>query len=146
MKILRATTKTQGQRANDFSWTDEGEIVNWGAFECDREEVDGHCGCRRSLCGLNSLKATTTFIVTNEPHMTRSDLILLIVESMERGGWGTKDGVLPLAKQNAMDISAIASGYPEGTILERRGDWFNVRKEIINGDNNKSSNNSYNAQ
>jgi len=62
MKLLVATTQTQGQRQNDFCWATPGEILHFGS-ECDREGIDGACGCKRSLSGLDSLKATTTMIV-----------------------------------------------------------------------------------
>ena len=50
MKLLVATTKTQGQRKNDFCWVPEDEIVQF-AFVCDGEKIDGSCGCRRSMSG-----------------------------------------------------------------------------------------------
>jgi len=62
MKVLVATEETQGHRKTDFCWTEEGELVFFGS-ECTRETIDGECGCRRSLCGLRTRKATTTFRV-----------------------------------------------------------------------------------
>src|SRR3990172_8245236 len=60
VKVLVATAETQGERSNDFCHTVEGELVTWPALECSGESVDGGCGCRRALCGVGSLKATTT--------------------------------------------------------------------------------------
>ena len=40
-------------------WCEEGELVRF-ATECDGERVDGRCGCRRSMTGMSTLKATTT--------------------------------------------------------------------------------------
>ena len=51
MKVLVGTKETQGQRSNDFSWAEDGELVMFGS-ECDREDVDGTCGCRRAMSGL----------------------------------------------------------------------------------------------
>ena len=62
MKILVATKEGQGQRKNDFCWAEEGEVVKFPS-ECDRETVDGRCGCRRSMSGANSLKGTKTMKV-----------------------------------------------------------------------------------
>ena len=59
-KVLTATAATQGMRKNDFSHTEEGELVTYG-LECDCEQVDGVCGCKRSLVGRSTHKATTTF-------------------------------------------------------------------------------------
>ncbi len=61
MKVLTATTKTQGARKNDFCFCDEGEMVMLGS-ECDGETADGSCGCKRArsphwatACGRLSL-------------------------------------------------------------------------------------------
>ena len=64
MKILVATKETQGFRDSDFSWAREGELVRFDS-ECDRDKnrIDGGCGCRRSMVGLETGRATTTFKV-----------------------------------------------------------------------------------
>lgn len=51
MKIITATSQTQGQRASDFSFCIEGELVTYATVICDRdreEGPDGGCGCGRS--------------------------------------------------------------------------------------------------
>jgi hypothetical protein len=59
MKVFVSTKDGQGIRNNDFSWTNEGELVKF-ALECDGEKIDGKCGCRRSMSGFDTHKATTT--------------------------------------------------------------------------------------
>lgn len=58
MKVFVATKEGQGLRENDFSHTDEGELVLF-SYGCDRDKdnVDGGCGCRRGMNGFNTLKA-----------------------------------------------------------------------------------------
>lgn len=126
IKVLIATSKTQGFRANDFSHTEEGELVGFGALECDREQVDGHCGCRRSLVGLRSGKATTTFKVAE----MECDLSAEISRSLINNGWGGvgEDEIAKIAKDDAKGIQHIASGFAVGTVLERRGETYKNRK------------------
>ena len=61
MKVLVATSQTQGQRENDFNFCVEGELVTVGLVcATDRYDPDGGCGCGRAFAGLNSHRATTT--------------------------------------------------------------------------------------
>src|SRR5688572_27337393 len=62
MKVIVATSKLQGQRKSDFCHATEGELVVF-PFQCDGEKIDGPCGCRRSMSGIDSGKATTTMMV-----------------------------------------------------------------------------------
>ena len=56
MKVLVSTHETQGERASDFCWVPDGELVGF-AFECDtdRDDIDGGCGCRRAMSGLAAM-------------------------------------------------------------------------------------------
>ena len=85
MKVLVATNEGQKQRKNDFSHTTEGEFVKFG-FECDGETVDGNCGCKRGMVGFDTLKATTTFKVT-EKDISKENYISRLLESERRAGW-----------------------------------------------------------
>jgi len=122
MKILVATKQTQGQRKNDFSWTDDGEILCFG-FECDHS-VDGPCGCRRSLNGLNTRKATTTMMVADLP-LTKEALQALIFKSEAQAGWRPTE--VDTAK-HAEALIDLAESFPVGAVLERRGEVFKRRK------------------
>jgi hypothetical protein len=65
MNVLTASTQTHGWRDNDFCWTVEGELVVFPPIECGRGSIDDVCGCRRSMAGLVSHRATTTIEVTD---------------------------------------------------------------------------------
>jgi len=122
MRILVATTKTQGARKNDFCFVPEAEPVMFG-FECDNEPIDGGCGCRRAMVGIGCLKATTTVAVAETP-MDRDGLIAAFVESSKRSGFNfTAAEVAPMAD----DLLRIAGRFAAGTVLERRGDAFRAR-------------------
>jgi len=123
MKVLVATKETQGKRKNDFSYTDSGEPVRF-AFECDGESVDGRCGCRRSMCGMNSLKATTTVQVKNEK-LSLKEYKSKIQKSLQKGGWNLTEKIIA---DEAKELLRIANHFPEGTVLEKRGDGFAARK------------------
>ena len=124
LNVFVATQKTQGQRKNDFCHAIEGEIVRVGS-QCDRERVDGRCGCRRCLVGLQSGKGTTTFL-TVEQEITESQLIEMVRQSLETGGWlkfMTADDV----KEEARQILTLAKPFPVGSVVERRGDIVQQR-------------------
>ena len=77
MKFLVATTKTQGQRDNDFFWTQENELVYIG-FECGSggRKADSYCGCVRDFNGIETKKGTTTALVVDMP-ITKATYISL---------------------------------------------------------------------
>ncbi|MBI4473737.1 MAG: hypothetical protein HY646_13805 [Acidobacteria bacterium] len=83
IKGLVSTKLTQGQRANDFSFVPEGELV-FAGFKCTGERPDDRCGCARSLCGAISQKATTTFVVAE---FEREVLVAEMLAMKARGGW-----------------------------------------------------------
>ena len=124
LPVLTATQQTQGNRASDFCYATVGELVRFGS-ECDGEPIDGSCGCRRSLAGLDSGKSTTTFCVTRLP-LSRRELLAKFTESLRRTGW------LELLEPGAVDQLVdehlgIARAFPAGAILERRGDEIRQR-------------------
>jgi hypothetical protein len=122
MKLLVATKQGQGKRANDFFWANEGEIVRFG-MECDGEEVDGGCGCRRALSGITTAKGTTTMEVAELP-IDAKDLTNLMVVSLKLGGW---DALVDQAQGLAQEMLAAAEPFPVGAIVERRGDEIQIR-------------------
>lgn len=124
MKILVSTKKTQGQRKNDFSFVPEDEIVKFG-FECDGERVDGSCGCRRSLVGTACKKATTTFKVA-ERDITTKELAQIIYASYQNSGWTTV--TMEVAKEDAQELSRIATHFGVDDVLEKRGSRFSLRR------------------
>lgn len=126
--VLVATKETQGRRKNDYSHATEGEIVSFG-MECDRESVDGKCGCKRALVGTQSLKATTTMKV-EERDLTEAQLAEIVYKGLEKGGWtkiGTEVENRKWAADNAHDLLDIAKSFRAGDIVEKRGGTYYSR-------------------
>ena len=52
MHVLTATSQSQGQRSNDYTFTIEGELVRLDdVCATDRADPDGGCGCGRGFAG-----------------------------------------------------------------------------------------------
>lgn len=120
MKLLTATSRTQGQRDNDFTFCIEGELVIVGPVFCeaDQEDPDGGCGCGRSFGGLNSDKGTTTAVVS-DLDFTPEDAALAIRSALEQSNF--------IKYMDPEDVDAaireaieLADEYAVGTVLERR--------------------------
>jgi len=128
MRVLVSTHETQGYRKNDFCWANDGELVNFH-FECDGETVDGHCGCHRSLSGLESHKATTTVKVV-EMEITLRELAERIRASLKAAGWleySNEQEIIAWVNQDAGELTKVAKYFPVGTVLEKRGGSFQNR-------------------
>lgn len=128
MKVFVATKEKQGVRNNDFNFTNEGELVKLG-FECDGESVDGECGCKRGVCGIDTHKATTTFTIEDRDN-TEKEYIELMLESEKKAGWINKDTDKETLKEfedSAKYLLELACGFNVGDILERRGAKIQVR-------------------
>jgi hypothetical protein len=123
MKLLTATSRTQGQRASDFTWCIEGELVTTGKPICargDREGPDGGCGCGRSFGGLHSGKSTTTAMIRDLP-FTMEDLALAVRAFREDGGWfDLADDPDGWVAEEVAELIAAAEPYPVGAVLESR--------------------------
>lgn len=124
MKLLVSTTSTQGQRANDFCFVPEGELVHWFGLVCGKDtdgqtgvpDPDGPCGCGRSFVGLESQKGTTTARVIEVPQRDRA--------AVQRA--------LALALRARMDDAALPlAAFPVGTIVERRGEGLQARASCV---------------
>lgn len=120
MKLLTATSRTQGQRDNDFTFCVEGELVIVALMVCetDRQDPDGGCGCGRSFGGLNSGKATTTALVS-DLDFTRGDAALAIRSALEQSNF-----ISLMDPEDLDDVIAdtleLADGFPVGTVVEQR--------------------------
>lgn len=129
MKAFVATKESQGKRKNDFNFCKEGEFVYFG-MECCGESIDGECGCRRDLCGFETLKGTTTFKVI-ETEITENEYIKKFLESQRKAGWlNKKSEELTVEKfmEEAKIVLDIAKEFPVEKILEKRGNKIQVRK------------------
>jgi hypothetical protein len=133
MKVLVSTRETQGFRKSDFCFVPEGELVGFG-MECDGEKVDGGCGCRRSMVGLLCMKATTTIAVC-ESELTEEYLFKKIMEHLEKSGWAAlmKEETEKNAKADLRSLVRLSEIFPSGSIIEKRGTQFMVRKATVDG-------------
>lgn len=128
MKVLVATGETQGQRGNDFNWCRENEPVKFGS-ECDGEAVDGSCGCRRSMAGVETNKSTTTMKVV-WMDLTRDELAELLLDNYKRAGWYKAmgpEGAEERSKKEADELLRMAASFPVGCVVEKRGDTLQIR-------------------
>ncbi len=123
MKVLAATSRTQGQRSNDFHWCIEGELVHFGMVcAADLNDPDGGCGCGRSFAGLNSHRATTTAIVREIEGYSTADYVEAIRSSLSQQGWDASS-----AGDEAGELMAIVADWPVGAVAERRLYTVSVR-------------------
>ena len=128
-KILVSTKRMQGQRRNDFCWVPEGEIVGFTG-ECDDDGIDGSCGCRRSFTGLECGKGTTTVEVAYCPQFGPKRLARMIFTRMEADGWVRglgEDEARQMAEADAKELLRLASAWPPGQVVEKRGDLLRGR-------------------
>ena len=128
MKILVATGETQRQRGNDFMWCREGEPVKFGS-ECDGEDIDGRCGCKRSMAGVESNKSTTTMKVV-WMDLTRDELADMLLDNYKRAGWYKlmgPEGAEERSKSEAAELLRMTADFPVGCVVEKRGDTLQIR-------------------
>lgn len=131
MKIFVATSQTQGERWNDFCFAADGEIVRFGVEHLG-DELDGLCGCRRAMYGVESARATTTVKVV-ESDMLPADFRRLISSSFLASINATEveiDLAVEVASIMADFLMQVAAEYQTGQVLERRGDYFEVRDDL----------------
>lgn len=123
MKVLVATLLTQGQRANDHSYTVEGELVFiLPACRKDADDPDGPCGCGRSFAGVVSARATTTARIADLPDVTGEDYIEALAVGLQDQGYPAD-----WAPEMVSAYAELASGLPVGAVLERRLDYVQCR-------------------
>jgi hypothetical protein len=133
MKVLAATSQTQGWRDNDFCCAVEGELVLFPPIECGWGSIDDHCGCRRSMAGLSSHRSTTTVKVADRREIDPDMYFTLVSDVLGNMGFITEElmrdpEVIEWVRDTTHDLMRIARAFPVGTVLERRGDWVNVRQ------------------
>lgn len=129
MKMLVATKETQGQRLDDFSFTDEGELVRFPSFECDHS-IDGRCGCRRSMAGTKSRRATTTMKIVDSP-MSREQFEDKLARSLAEAGWlkiYSSERADEIVREDADELLKTADAFQIGDVIEKRGNEIKVRK------------------
>ena len=129
MRLFASTTKTQGDKKNDFNFLPNGEYVTMG-FVCGRDEADpdGGCGCGRSFEGVDHLRAATTAEVV-EVDFDRQDWIEIVRHSKIKAGWGEMDDFDAFYMAVADEALEIAADLPVGTIVGRRLDEIVIRRD-----------------
>jgi hypothetical protein len=125
MKVLVATSLTQGRRGNDFCGAVESELVfirppcplyaGTGSPDCP-------CGCGRGFAGLVSGQASTTALVLDLPDASRSEYIDALGTGLEGLGCPGR-----FAADIADSLIDLVAAWPVGTIVERRMDDFMPR-------------------
>ncbi len=123
MKVLVATRRTQGSRADDFHWGIDGELV-WISEVCatDRRGVGKGCGCGRAFAGLVSHRAGTTAEVRDIPEMTMPEYEKALAAGLADAGWPAS-----WAPEMAREQARFAAGWDEGAVIERNLDTFTER-------------------
>ena len=133
MRVLVATSATQGTRATDFAYCIEGELI-WLHPICSTSENNpyGSCGCGRSFSGLSSTRHTTTAVVRDIPGLTRPEYLAASMAGLELMGWCPDCSDLPVA--DFVDwLLAVAGDLPEGTVVERQAFEVTVRGSLGSG-------------
>jgi hypothetical protein len=126
MKLLVITHEGQGKRKNDFCFPEEGEIAFFGS-ECDHEKVDGACGCKRSMVGLDSLTGSTTMKVA-DVSITRQELEeRLSHHFMENWNFDAATAKTEAAAM-ATQLIRLVMAFPVGALIERRGSRLQGRE------------------
>jgi hypothetical protein len=132
MKLLTATSQTQGTRPGDFCSAVEGELVVLGwVCGCGRGGPDGACGCGRAFTGTNSLRATTTAMV-RDLELSVADVRLAVEAHLVAAGTGPEslgaDVFADHLEECVHDVVHVAGGFTAGTVLERRLDSVQPRQ------------------
>lgn len=124
MKVLTASSRTQGQRGSDFTWCIDGELVTPHVVICGKDlaDPDGGCGCGRAFSGLNSHTSTTTAMVRDLDWLTFEDLTEAVRQYRVNTGYAelAGDEAGELVQAEAADIAETAAEYDDGAVLEIR--------------------------
>jgi hypothetical protein len=126
MKVLVATTETQGMFEDDYCWTVDGELVYIQSVSCP----DPLCGCTRGFAGLSSARATTTAVVVDRPNLQIGDLADALSDSLERSGWlrgRSENETVEIVSELLTMLVNITEPAEPGSIVRRNGDMAYVK-------------------
>ena len=126
MRVLRATTATNGDVAGDYAAGVPGELVYLGLVcATDRKDPDGGCGCGRGFSGLNSARATTTAVVADVP-LSETEVREAYRSGLTAQGWinprMSETEVGEFLDEVVGVVTHIAEHFQVGTVLGRRLD------------------------
>lgn len=126
MKVLVATRCGQGCRPNDYFFAEEGEPV-YLSLVCatDEDDPDGSCGCGRAFSGVRSHRATSTSCAVHWLG-TKEEYVSLMAEGLS-GALGAEWATPRLVEEAAQEMLELASVFPVGVVLERRGEIVQTR-------------------
>lgn len=120
MKIIVATSETQGQQPGDFNYVPEGEVVIVSDCDC----LHAVCECSRSMVGALCGRGTTTMKVI-ESDLTRYDYLCLIREANKcYEGLGIDQSVFDAQADALLEL---ATQFPAGAVIERNREVFQQR-------------------
>jgi len=123
MKVLVATSKTQGAREDDFSRTVDGELVfDAGPCVAVLEGAVWDCDCSIAFRGVASAELTTTAVVADLP-MGLKEYQRAVRDGLRRMGICAE-----CAKSCGHAARMLALRWPIGTVLERDRWQFGARE------------------
>lgn len=131
IKVFVATKETQGQRANDFCFVPEGEVVTFPSSVCTNQKADDSCGCARSLTGTKTHKATTTAKVALLQG-GKPQLLLTLREFLHSAGWAeymTPEEQRVSIEEDARELIRVASMFAVGDVVEYRDGVMTQRRK-----------------
>lgn len=131
MKVFVATKEKQGERASDFFWTKEGELVTFGLVcGSGRCGIDDGCGCQRSMIGVASRKGTTTVKVVSKRTLTEEDYVRSLLASHCKAYRAKADDPKVIAEvtAEAKELLRIANEFDVDDVIEIRGEQIQVRE------------------
>jgi hypothetical protein len=107
--------------------------VAFPTIECGHGSIDDNCGCRRSMAGIVSHRATTTMKVADKDGLDPDTYFTLISDGLKDQGYVT-DALKADPEVNEWlhhltdELMYLAGRVPPGTVLEWRGEFINVRQ------------------
>ena len=129
MKVFVATSEGQGLRPSDFFNSKEGNIVFFTA-ECgsDVNNIDGSCGCRRSM--EDSESGTTTTFKVADLEINREEYFKkyndYLIESRDFDPEEVAENPSYIQEDPEALLKA-AELFPIGEVLEKRGNDIQPR-------------------
>jgi hypothetical protein len=122
MRVLVATTDGQGDVADDYCWTVEGELVTPLGPACSEPE---RCGCGRGFPGLASDKATSTAMVVERVGIDHAQVRQALQDALTREGWLQHlgaDEAIEVVEEHLEAIEQVCRAFPIGTVVRRAGE------------------------
>ena len=112
MKVFVARAP-EAPEPGDFHFALDGELVTLPVTMCCEPD---ECGCGRSMAGLVSARATTSFTVT-DLHMTFTDYADALRDGMRRQGWWEDPADDEWLLADALQLHLAAAAWPVGASL-----------------------------